>query len=213
MSKLIGIAGPSCSGKTQLARWLSQELGAPMLNLDHYYLDLSHLTLEERARTNFDEPHSVDHDAIIEHAQALRGGQGVHAPRYDFARHTRAPGDEVIGPGEVVILEGLFAFCWPELRDLFDLKLFMEAPDRVCLERRLDRDVVEQRHQRASASGLCQDGAAGGTAVHFALCAVGDLVMSGRIRWRRPAPGHWRRGVSGSDVHNAGLEIFRGVSC
>lgn len=180
MSKLIGIAGPSCSGKTQLARWLSQELGAPMLNLDHYYLDLSHLTLEERARTNFDEPHSVDHDAIIEHAQALRGGQGVHAPRYDFARHTRAPGDEVIGPGEVVILEGLFAFCWPELRDLFDLKLFMEAPDRVCLERRLDRDVVERGRTPESIREQYAKTVRPGARQYILPCAQwADLVMSG----------------------------------
>jgi len=150
MAKIIGVAGPSCSGKTELARWLSRETGAPVLNLDHYYLDLSHLPLEVRAKTNFDEPHSVDHDAIIEHASMLRRGEAVHAPHYSFAEHTRAPGDDIIEPGELVILEGLFAFCWPELRELFDVKLFVQAPDEVCLGRRLERDVVERGRTRES---------------------------------------------------------------
>ena len=144
MSRLIGIAGPSCAGKTELARWLSAETGAPVLNLDHYYVDLSHLPLELRARTNFDEPASVDHDAIIEHARLLVAGLPVHAPLYDFATHSRRLGDEVIEPRDCVILEGLFALYWPELRDLLSLKLFVIAPDEVCLARRLERDVRER---------------------------------------------------------------------
>lgn len=142
--QLIGIAGPSCSGKTELARWLSNRLGARVLNLDHYYLDLSHLPLEIRAKTNFDEPHSVDHDAILEHARALASGQPIHAPHYSFEAHTRAPGDDLIVPGRCVILEGLFALYWQELRDLLAARLYVEAPEEVCLERRLDRDVRER---------------------------------------------------------------------
>lgn len=144
MTHLIGIGGPSCSGKTELARWLAKATGAPVLNLDHYYIDLAHLPLEVRARTNFDEPASVDHDAILADAAHLRQGLPIHAPQYDFATHTRAPGDEIIGPAPLVILEGLFALYWPELRDLLSLKLFVEAPVEVCLQRRLARDVVER---------------------------------------------------------------------
>jgi uridine kinase len=144
VAHLVAIAGPSCSGKTELARWLSRATGAPVLNLDHYYIDLAHLPLEVRAATNFDEPASVDHDAILADATHLRQGLAIHAPQYDFSTHTRAPGDEVVGPAPLVILEGLFALYWPELRELVSLKLFVEAPVEVCLQRRLARDTVER---------------------------------------------------------------------
>jgi len=142
--RLLGIAGPSCSGKTELARWISRWTGAHILNLDHYYTDLAHLPLEVRARTNFDEPASVDSSRILADAGALALGQAIRAPRYDFATHARQAGDEVVDPGELVILEGLFALYWPELRALFDLKLYVDAPDEVCFERRLKRDTVER---------------------------------------------------------------------
>lgn len=142
--RLLGIAGPSCSGKSELARWISRRTGAHILNLDHYYKDLAHLPLEVRARTNFDEPASVDAEQIFADAGALAAGKPIHAPLYSFATHARAPGDEVIEPGRLVILEGLFALYWPELRALFDLKVFVSAPDEVCFERRLKRDTVER---------------------------------------------------------------------
>lgn len=142
--RLIGIAGPSCSGKTELARWLAGRTGAHILNLDHYYRDLAHLPLEVRARTNFDEPASVDVEQIFADAGALAAGHPIHAPLYNFATHSRAPGDEIIEPGKLVILEGLFALYWPELRALLDLKLYVGAPDEVCYERRLKRDTVER---------------------------------------------------------------------
>jgi uridine kinase len=144
MAALIGIAGPSCAGKTELARWLSKAIGAPMLNLDHYYRDLAGLSIEERAQTNFDEPASVDHQAILEHAHALVRGEAVHAPQYDFSTHARRVGGEVIVPAEYVILEGLFTLYWPELRDTLALKVFVEAPDEVCFARRLRRDTEER---------------------------------------------------------------------
>ncbi len=149
-TRLIGIAGPSCAGKSELARWLSAQMGAPVLNLDHYYIDLAHLPLEVRAQTDFDEAHSVDHDAIVEHARTLAGGQAIHAPHYDFSTHTRAPGDDVIVPGPWVILEGLFTLYWPELRELLTVKLFVEAPNQVCLDRRIERDVRERGRTRES---------------------------------------------------------------
>lgn len=149
-TRLIGIGGPSCSGKTELARWLSAQTGAPVVNLDHYYLDLAHLPLEVRAATNFDEPHSVDEMAILADARALHAGQSIHAPHYNFATHSRAPGEDAIGPAGLIILEGLFALYWPELRELLALKMYVEAPDEVCLARRLDRDVHERGRTRES---------------------------------------------------------------
>ena len=141
---LIGIAGPSCAGKSELARWLAARLSAPVVNLDHYYVDMAELTLEERAKRNFDEPAALEHTLIIEHARRLAAGVPIRAPRYDFATHSRTHSEELIVPEGYVILEGLFALQWPEVRELMQTKLFVFAPDEVCFERRLARDVVER---------------------------------------------------------------------
>lgn len=147
---LVGIAGPSCSGKTQLASWLSRQTGAPILNLDHYYRDMAHLPMEVRVATNFDEPASLDHELIVEHICELLEGRDISAPRYDFPRYTRAPGGDWIPAKPLVIVEGLFALYWPEVRTLFGTRVFVEAPDDVCLARRLDRDVIERGRTRES---------------------------------------------------------------
>jgi len=141
---LIGVAGPSCSGKTELARWLSARLGAPVLNLDLYYTDLAHLPLEERAKTNFDEPASMDQSAIFADAAALAQGKPIRPPSYDFATHSRTLAETVLEPSGIVILEGLFALFWPDLRSFLQLKVYVDAPDEVCLARRLERDVRER---------------------------------------------------------------------
>jgi uridine kinase len=141
---LIGIAGPSCAGKSELALWLALRLDAPVLNLDHYYVDMADLPLEERARRNFDEPAALEHTLILEHARRLAAGASIRAPRYDFVTHTRTHSEQLITPGHYVILEGLFALHWPEVRAFLSTKLFVSAPDEVCLKRRLARDVVER---------------------------------------------------------------------
>jgi uridine kinase len=141
---LIGIGGPSCAGKTELARWLAVRLNAPVLNLDHYYVDRSDLPFEERARRNFDEPAALEYPLILEHVRSLAAGLPVRAPRYDFAAHTRARGEALLQPGEYMLLEGLFALYWPEVRTLMRTRLFVNAPDEVCLERRTARDVRER---------------------------------------------------------------------
>lgn len=141
---LIGIAGPSCAGKSELAGWLASRLSAPVLNLDHYYVDMAELTIEERAKRNFDEPAALEHTLVLEQTRMLAAGQTVRAPCYDFATHTRAHSDELITPERYVILEGLFALHWPEVRAHMRTKLFVSAPDEVCLERRLARDVIER---------------------------------------------------------------------
>ncbi len=147
---LIGIAGPSCSGKTERARALAARLGCPVLNLDFYYYDLAHLPAEERARTNFDEPAILEFPLILEHARALQRGEAIVAPRYDFATHTRPPGGVQIEPARHVVLEGLFALHWPELRELYALSVFVETPDAVCFERRFRRDQIERGRSPAS---------------------------------------------------------------
>jgi uridine kinase len=148
--RLIGIAGASCSGKTELARWLGRRLDAPILNLDHYYNDLPDLPFEERARQNFDEPAALDYRLILEHTLALSRGEAIRAPQYDFATHRRETAEEEVTPGGYVILEGLFALYWPEVRARFGLSVYVDTPDEVCLERRLRRDTVERGRTRES---------------------------------------------------------------
>jgi uridine kinase len=141
---LIGIAGPSGAGKTYLATHLAAAMGAKVLGLDHYYRDLSHLSLEERALANFDDPQALERELLVEQVACLRKGETVALPRYDFATHTRAQATEILEPSPVLIVEGLFAIYWPELRELLCTKVYVDMNDEVCLTRRMHRDVSER---------------------------------------------------------------------
>jgi uridine kinase len=141
---LIGIAGPSGAGKTTLAERVARELAAPILSLDCYYRELDGLPLEERARTNFDEPDALDRELLFSQLAQLAAGAAIEAPVYDFARHTRAPETTPVPAAEFVIVEGLFALLWEEVRALFGTKVFVSAGDGLCFERRLERDARER---------------------------------------------------------------------
>jgi uridine kinase len=141
---LIGIAGPSCSGKTKLARHLSRLLSAVILPLDCYYFDLSHLPLAERARCNFDIPEALDHKLLLAHIAGLSQGREIPRPIYDFAVHSRTGRVETVKPGRFVLVEGLFALHWEEARKVFGTKVFVDLDDKLCLERRVARDVRER---------------------------------------------------------------------
>jgi uridine kinase len=143
----IGIAGPSCSGKTTVARRLAELLPgkATLFGLDAYYSDLSHLPYEDRRKFNFDEPAALEDGLLATHLSALSRGEVIRRPIYDFPTHTRVRDrfEEVL-PGNFLIVEGLFTLYWPGVRDVFHLKAFLTAPDPICLERRKDRDVRER---------------------------------------------------------------------
>jgi uridine kinase len=141
---LVGIAGPSCSGKTEIARLVAATLQSPVLSLDSYYVDLSHLTWEERERVNFDAPESLREDLVAAHVEALSRGVAIEKPVYDFARH--CPNDEVelIHPASFVLIEGLFTLHWESVRKNLALRVFVAASHHVCLDRRLKRDVEER---------------------------------------------------------------------
>ena len=143
-TRLIGVAGPSGSGKSELSRRLSALIGAPVVSLDSYYRDLTHLPLDERAATNFDEPASLEHELLLAQCHALFNGEAIDVPHYDFACHTRVPGAQRVQPGETVIIEGLFTLYWKELRHLQHASIYVELEDEICYARRLARDVRER---------------------------------------------------------------------
>ena len=144
-SYLIGIAGPSGAGKSHLALHLAERLEAPVLPLDRYYRDLSHLPPQDRARANFDEPAALEHELLLAHITDLYHGKAVDIPTYDFSVHTRTDETQRLQPAHFVIIEGLFTFHWPELCALLGTRIYVEMPDDVCLQRRMERDVRERR--------------------------------------------------------------------
>jgi uridine kinase len=143
----IGIAGRTGSGKTLFAKKVCNcftPLEVVLLHQDNYYRDLSDIPLEEREVKNFDRPEAFDLPLLTEHLTLLKKGQPVRQPVYDFSEHRRSGEYVRIEPGRVVVLEGLLVFHPPELRDLFDLRVYMEGDDTQCLIRRIRRDVEER---------------------------------------------------------------------
>lgn len=141
---LIGIAGPSCAGKSELSRTLARILDAPVLSLDSYYREMGHLPLEQRCRSNFDIPDALDSELLFEHVSALAEGREIPKPVYDFTCHTRADAIEWMHAAEFAIVEGLFALYRPEIRALYGTSVYVTVPDELCLERRIYRDVRER---------------------------------------------------------------------
>lgn len=143
-TKIVAIAGASGSGKTYLSTYVAERLGAPVLSLDAYYLDLSHLPLSERAQWNFDDPAALDWALVRTQLAALRAGRGVDAPVYDFSTHTRTERARRIEAREFLVLEGIFALYDEAVRGMLRLGVFIEFPDAGCLVRRTARDVAER---------------------------------------------------------------------
>jgi uridine kinase len=143
----IGIAGGTASGKTSVANELIKNLNqekVTLVNLDSYYIDLSHLDLEERKKFNFDHPDSIDWNLVYQNLYNLFKLKEAYKPVYSFSLYNRTQEFEVLEPAKIVILEGLFALYKKELRSLIDLKIFVSAPDDIRLIRRIKRDVSER---------------------------------------------------------------------
>ena len=143
---VVGVAGGTGSGKTTIATAIRQGVGSRLSCLchDYYYKDLSHLSLNERAKTNFDHPDSLDTDLLVEHVRQLREGRGIDAPQYDFATHTRTQQTLRVEPAEVIIVEGILIFTCAALRELMDVKIFVDTEADVRFIRRLQRDIAER---------------------------------------------------------------------
>ena len=144
---LIGIAGGTGSGKTSVAKRIYQSLhldAAVFLDYDSYYRELGHLSLEERQRINFDHPDSLDTALLIHHLERLIAGEPIEKPLYDFTRHTRAPDSVRVQPRDVILVDGILLFADARLREMFDLKIFVDTEADVRFIRRLRRDIGER---------------------------------------------------------------------
>ncbi|MGH9217677.1 MAG: uridine kinase [Vicinamibacterales bacterium] len=146
-SFVIGVAGGSGSGKTTVVRRIVDSLGSEhvtLLDHDRYYRDRNDLRLEERAALNYDHPDSLETDLLVQHVRALKAGTAVEAPRYDFTRHARLTEKERVEPRRALIVEGILIFTDAALRELMDIKVFVDTDSDTRFIRRLQRDVAER---------------------------------------------------------------------
>ncbi|KTD32288.1 uridine kinase [Legionella moravica] len=146
---IIGISGPSASGKSLLANTIVSELGSEqvvVISEDAYYKDNGHMPFGEREKINYDHPDSFDHALLCDHLRQLRMGKSVDIPIYSHSKHLRLPETRTVGQHAIIVLEGILLFSDKALREIMDIRIFMSTPLDVCLTRRLKRDVVE-RHR------------------------------------------------------------------
>ncbi|MBW5802436.1 uridine kinase [Coxiella endosymbiont of Ornithodoros amblus] len=144
---IIGISGPSASGKSLLANTLVNELGSDqvvVISEDSYYKDLGDMPFEERAKINYDHPDSLDHALLYEHLLQLQQGNAIAVPCYDHSRHRRLKKTKTVGRHRIIVLEGILLFVEAQLREIMDIRIFMDTSLDICLLRRLQRDIVER---------------------------------------------------------------------
>ncbi|MBY0123882.1 uridine kinase [Bacillus sp. S/N-304-OC-R1] len=144
---VIGVAGGSGSGKTSVAKSIYDRFNGHsilMLEQDYYYKDQAHLPFEERLKTNYDHPLAFDNDLLIEHIKSLLKYESIQKPVYDYAIHTRSEMVIEVEPMDVIILEGILVLEDERLRDLMDIKLFVDTDADLRIIRRLFRDIKER---------------------------------------------------------------------
>ncbi|GIO61678.1 uridine kinase [Paenibacillus cellulositrophicus] len=145
---IIGIAGGTGSGKTTVARSVIDRLGSgkvTFISQDNYYKDNPHLSLAERELINYDHPFAFDNELLIEHLSQLKEGQTAYAPVYDFTVHARSSVDKVeLTPNNIVIIEGLHVLSDEKLREMLDIKVFVDTDPDVRILRRVLRDIEER---------------------------------------------------------------------
>ena len=150
--KIVAVVGASGSGKSTVVERLKADpkLSLSVIQVDHYYRDLSHLTYEQRDGVNFDHPDAIEYEALRKDLQALKCGQSVDAPIYDFTVHNRASSTQRIEASGIIILEGLLALADTETAALVDQVVFVDTPLEVCLQRRIERDAADRGRSEAS---------------------------------------------------------------
>ncbi len=151
MTTIIAIAGASGAGKSLFANQLHERLrqtrtrdDVAILHEDAYYRRRDDLTFAERQTINYDHPDAIDHELLARQLAQLRNGQSVEVPRYDYSTHNRVPETDRLEPARILIVEGILILHLADLRDLLDLKVYVDVPLDVCLSRRLRRDVEER---------------------------------------------------------------------
>lgn len=144
---VIGVAGGTGSGKTTVAREVLKRAGTDQITLiqhDAYYKDLRDLPLAQRAMQNFDHPDALENELLIAHLQELKAGRAIEMPVYDFTTHTRTRETRHVAPHRVILLEGILIFADPRLRDLMDVKIYVDTDADIRFIRRLQRDIAER---------------------------------------------------------------------
>ncbi|WP_332647310.1 uridine kinase [Lysinibacillus sp. 54212] len=144
---VIGIAGGSCSGKTSVTRAIYdvfRDHSVVVIEQDYYYNDQSHMTFEERLQTNYDHPLAFDTDLLIQHIHSLLDRKPINKPVYDYVQHTRAKEVIHVEPKDVIILEGILVLEDERLRELMDIKLFVDTDSDLRIIRRIQRDINER---------------------------------------------------------------------
>ncbi len=143
---VLGVAGGTGSGKTTLTRRLKERFGdqISVISHDNYYKRQDHLTYDERCRTNYDHPDAFDTDLMVEHLAALKRGETIYCPVYDFSEHNRSDDLLEVKPAPVILVEGILIFASQELCDLMDIKVFVDTDADVRILRRIVRDVKKR---------------------------------------------------------------------
>ena len=195
-SFIIGIAGGTGSGKTTLTKRLKERFGddVSVISHDNYYKRHDELPYEERCRLNYDHPDAFDTDLMVEQVQALRRGETIACPVYDFTVHNRSEDTLLIAPTSVIILEGILIFADSKLRDLMDVKIFVDTDADVRILRRVVRDVKKRGRTLERGAAISYDRQAYARAV----CGA-EQALCGHHRAR----GRQKSGCTGYD-HPAG---------
>lgn len=143
---VVGLAGPSGSGKSTVARRIASRLNGHVISLETYSVEMNHLPLEQRAKLDYDVPEATDVKLLESHIRAYAMGHAIDAPVYDFAEHLRVSGrHEHIPPKPLLIVEGILALHYAELRPHYDLSIYFDAPEEICFHRRKVRDITERQ--------------------------------------------------------------------
>lgn len=144
---VFGVAGGTASGKTTVAQSILNAVGASQvayLEHDAYYKDMSHLPLAERAQLNYDHPESLETDLMVQHVERLLQGESVQVPIYDFTQHRRTSQTKQVKASPIILVEGILIFTHPRLRELMDIKVYVDTDPDVRFIRRMTRDMEER---------------------------------------------------------------------
>lgn len=143
---IVGLAGPSGSGKSTVAKRVASRLKGHVISMEIYSIEMNHLPLEERSKLDYDAPHAIDIELLERHIRDYAAGKAINAPIYDFAQHLRVSDRSEHFPAKsLLIVEGILALHFAQLRPHFDLSIYLDAPDEVCFHRRKVRDITERQ--------------------------------------------------------------------